>query len=84
MSFAIVTQLCDNTNLKRDIYIYRGALIHPSFTFIAFKLKPSKIYITERGPQKTPSGPVGLILGKANFKIIGSTLKIKFIFVPEQ
>ena len=82
MSFAIMTQLYDNTNLKR--HIYRGALIHPSLTFIAFKLKPSKIYITERGPQKTPSGPVGLILGKVNFKIIGSTLKIKFIFVPVQ
>ena len=82
MSFAIMTQLCHNTNLKRDIY--RGALIQPCFTFIAFKLKPSKICITERGPLKTPSGPVGLILGEANFKTIGSTLKIKFIFVPVQ
>ena len=50
MSFAIMTQLCDNTNLKRDIY--RGALIHPSFTVIAFKLKPPKIILQKEGHKK--------------------------------
>ena len=37
--------------------------------------------MTEWGPLNTPFDPVGLILGKVNFKIIARTFKIKFICV---
>ena len=37
MSFVTMTQLCDNTNLKRDVF--SGVLIPPSFTFMAFSMK---------------------------------------------
>ena len=41
MSFVTMTQLCDNTNLKRDVF--SGVLIPPSFTSMTFSMKKTLI-----------------------------------------